>query len=256
MQHAYASDSSVCSPPSPPCVCRRGRHYDTQRRGQLEDSDDYAQGLTALLDVLTDYSAHAAAASPSRRPPLLVFRETFPQHFWTARGDGAYKEQERPINAPYLATLDIEPSSCSSIVWSDGVRDEGLHDGPVAINRIARRVLRRYRTVRVLPAYRSFAQRHDMHVKPGEAGGRDCPHFCYSPLLWDPVLSPFYEAVVDWAGDAAAEAGESGDVKRAKRAMRQAAIETAREQGNEVDMMARSMNRTAVLVRRRARVVT
>ena len=211
-----------------------GLHYDTKWPGQVEENGAYELGMRALLDVLTKYAAAqsataAAAANPAaanpaaaadrhavkRPPPLIIFRESFPQHFWTARGDGAYKEQQRLSNAQWLAEQDVDPSSCSRITWNDPALDASVHDGPIAINRIARRVLRDYPSVVTLPAYQSLAQRAEMHVHPG-ATERDCTHFCYEPLLWDTVLAPFYAAVDDWAGGGARSGAGVGGAGRSR----------------------------------------
>ena len=63
--------------------------------------------------------------------------------------------------------------------------------------------------------FEALAQRHDVHQVPaiGKLGRpdslSDCTHHCYSPLLWDPVLEPFYRVFERWGG------GDGGTVRRA-----------------------------------------
>ena len=189
-------------------VANMGIHYDSREMNLVETDGEYARGLHVLFSLLTSYQASAPVwpnlntKAHASRAPLVLFRETFPQHFWTERSDGSYLEQERASNARFLATLDVPPGACSASLWSERdpehqARLAAVHDGPFAINRIARAVLSAYPSIRTLAQFNRMAQQPHMHVSPSE--GRDCTHFCYHPLLWDAPLAPFYSAVVDWA---------------------------------------------------------
>jgi len=193
-------------------VANMGIHYDSREMNLVETDGEYARSLHVLFSLLTSYQASAPVRpnlkpnlktkADASRPPLVLFRETFPQHFWTERYDGSYFEQERASNARFLATLDVPPGACSASLWSERdpehqARLAAVHDGPYAINRIARAVLSEYPSIRPLAQFNRMAQQPHMHVSPNE--GRDCTHFCYHPLLWDAPLAPFYSAVVDWA---------------------------------------------------------
>jgi hypothetical protein len=220
-------------------VANMGLHYDTRHRGGVVHNGDYVAGLELLLTTLSRYAdgeelevgsppvratgAGAAAAGAGHgassslqarhhRRPLLIFRETTPQHFWTRRGDGSYMEQERESNQQWLAEMDVPQYACRETEWNDPEGLSSLSDGPAAMNRLAGTVLQRFPHVRTMPAFRPLAQRHGMHVHPlsrgvGGAPGRDCTHFCYDPLLWDATLVPFYTALVEWAGGAGPLAG-------------------------------------------------
>ncbi|KAL1496696.1 hypothetical protein AB1Y20_014290 [Prymnesium parvum] len=179
-------------------VANLGLHYDGVRPS--DGGAAYEGGVRVLLQVLSEY---AAAARPR---PLLLFRETAAQHFWSARGDGSYHEQER--HAEWANERDVAAHACAPINWSDAaVGALPAADGPAPLNRLAARVVREFDGVGWLPMFRAFAPRHEMHVHPAE--GRDCTHYCYAPLLWDAALLPFYEAVVGWRAEA--RRGAHGD---------------------------------------------
>ncbi|KOO30257.1 membrane protein [Chrysochromulina tobinii] len=160
-------------------VANMGIHYDSREMNLVETDGEYARSLHVLFSLLTSYQASAPVRPnlkpnlktkvDASRPPLVLFRETFPQHFWTERYDGSYFEQERASNARFLATLDVPPGACSASLWSERdpehqARLAAVHDGPYAINRIARAVLSEYPSIRPLAQFNRMAQQPHMHV--------------------------------------------------------------------------------------------
>lgn len=48
-----------------------------------------------------------------------------------------------------------------------------------------------------MPFFRITAQRPDLHPYNPWRGRYDCTHYCYTPLLWDPLVDSLHTAVAD-----------------------------------------------------------
>lgn len=167
-------------------------NYGVHWHGKQLPGGEYYNDTARLLATLNEYAAERAKAKASA--PLLLLRETFPQHFDGGSydtGGGSRRTWSGCTDVPYD---QVQP----------GV-------GPVAFNQLARAALRsssqgalggggRPAAVRFYGrAFRALVPRKEAHL---EGPGHDCTHWCYSPLLWDPVLAPFYEEVVEQFGGA------------------------------------------------------
>lgn len=143
---------------------------------QTSRAGTYARHITRLLDVLTNYSMQRRLQTGRR--PLVVLRETLPQHFQTAWGDGAWDGPEQ--------TGDCGP-----------IKNRKPNAGPRTFNLLAERAVRMHPHgvhVELLKGeFDAMLPRHDAHHQSG-----DCTHFCYAPLLWEPALRPFYMALLRW----------------------------------------------------------
>ena len=153
-------------------------NYGVHWHGEQLQGGEYYNHTAALLATLTEYAGERARDKVSA--PLLLLRETFPQHF---RG-GSYDHTNREGG---------RGSGCVDVGY-DPVRD-GY--GPAAFNQLAKAAVSASQAaggaVRMYGrAFRALVPRRDAHPP----AVLDCTHWCYSPLLWDPVLAPFYEEVV------------------------------------------------------------
>ena len=140
-----------------------------------------------LVEQLQAYGA-------KRRPtPLLLYRETPPQHFPGKEGGGSYDTR----------TVHGANSRVYSPLGSDVLSQDV---GPQGLNRIACEVVgaSRAKGVHWLPAWDMLAARADAHGwsasrpvrTPGTVTTWDCTHWCYSPLLFDATLFPLWGHVV------------------------------------------------------------
>ena len=119
--------------------------------------------LDSLLERLAVWSrAHTGSR--------IVWRETWAQHFATSNGQGQY--QDRDENA----------MTCAPV----------LGEYPRSFAEVARRVMAA--SVRFVPTFDFARGRGDLH-----RGGtkRDCTHYCYTPLFFEPLLSRLADAVLD-----------------------------------------------------------
>ena len=175
-------------------LARYHASYRRQARAHSASAVDFGNG-TRTRNGTSD-----GTHGPPRRSPLLLLRETTPQHFPTPRGDGSWDAAGDQVKLAEEAPDPEYDGRCASrSIW----REDELADvdvGAVALNRVLWAAARAfYPAVGVLPAFRSLAQRHEAHLERAEKPTDDCTHFCYAPLLWDATLAPFYERVLAWA---------------------------------------------------------
>ena len=127
-----------------------------------------AEAYRAAVDMIA-----GANNQEERKKTLGLIRETLPQHFPTAEGDGDYEGLTMHSNA-----------ACAAIAPEDrGWRNEMLH--------AAARAHGGFREGEwLLPQWALFVGRPEVH-----ALRVDCTHLCYSPRLFGALLDPFYRAV-------------------------------------------------------------
>ena len=145
----------------------------------------YADDVKHLLELMRGYAEMTdLPLREGTAAPLLHYRETPPQHFESRNGGGSY--DARIMRGPTARAV------CAPL------RASTTNVGPQSLNRIALAAVRALpgRSVRWLPAFEALSSRSDAHT----VERHDCTHWCYSPLLWDPVLAPFYEEVVEQFG--------------------------------------------------------
>ena len=166
-------------------------HYEQLKGGEL------SKATAALLGTLVAYGKERAR-DRSALPPLLLFRETFPQHFPTP--GGGYESS--PGHKWWDDAEAVDMARCTP--FRVGPR---VGFGPAAFNSVGLAEVRQLRNesaavrVRMLPAFARYVRRSDAHVDCRAIPRKDCnirpdcTHWCYSPLLWDAALAPFYDAV-------------------------------------------------------------
>ena len=159
-------------------VMNYGVHYN----GAELPGGAYHTAVKAAMRTLSAYAQRQKGGARGQ-PPLLLWRETLPQHFdGTPRGDGGWSSRQQGVH---------QDPSCAETRWRESQGWLELHEGPVALNRLARNLSGAFPRVTILPGFEQLGARHDGHQYKA-----DCTHWCYAPLLWDAVLMPFYAAVV------------------------------------------------------------
>jgi hypothetical protein len=180
-------------------VANYGLHW---HGAQTQHVGSYSRDVTALVSTLAAYGTELAA-SPTWHdaPPLTVLLDTPPQHYVTPQGDGSFDTRERGRSSP--------GSSCASHLNAAALQTTS--HGPAAFNRLAQQAVLDHHHGRAprasnatspiwLPAaFAPLLERPDAHAIPDHTAEMlsavDCSHICYSPLLWDAQLAPFYCAV-------------------------------------------------------------
>lgn len=189
-------------------VANFGIHW----HGRQVADGTYSRDVGKLLVAMVAYGAERIQRSSQ---PLLLYRETLPQHFPTLRRDGSF-EGFYSENGSVCSCITAG-RSCDSL--SPEVAASSNDASPATLNCLATRVLshgaggssnvsllsQMRLEPQVLPQFDAFASRLDAHIGYSPLGVRpqglrptalDCTHWCYSPLLWDAALGPFYRAVL------------------------------------------------------------
>jgi len=190
-------------------VANFGIHW----HGRQVADGTYSRDVRTLVLAMVDYGAERLRRSSQ---PLLLYRETLPQHFPNLRRDGSFEGFDSE-NGSVCSSI-VLGRSCDSL--SPEVAASSSDASPATLNCLATRVLSdgagsranvdplsQMRLVpQLLPQLAAFAARLDAHMGYSPLGVRreglrptalDCTHWCYSPLLWDAALGPFYRAVLN-----------------------------------------------------------
>lgn len=173
----------------------------------------YSRDVRTLVLAMVHYGAERVRRSSQ---PLLLYRETLPQHFPNLRRDGSF-EGFVSENGSVCSSITLD-RSCDSL--SPEVAASSNAASAATLNCLAARVLsdgagsrvnvdplsQMRRVPQLLPQLAALAARQDAHMGYFPLGVRreglrptalDCTHWCYSPLLWDAALGPFYRAVLN-----------------------------------------------------------
>ena len=158
-------------------VTNYGVHWHGQ---QTETEGSYRHDVAHLITALDHYGR-----GRDRVPLAVGMLETFPQHFPGPLGDGSFDTRD-------------PRDGCAPL--SLGKTGRNFTKGPLAMNRLLRQAVESrpslHVNISVLPVFNAFASRYDAHHSQS-----DCTHLCYSALLWDAALLPFYKLVLEtWGG--------------------------------------------------------
>ena len=174
-------------------VASYGIHWNLNGQSQAVAEGQYFEDVSTMLRTLTEYGVKAASRQDAEgKPPLLLMVDVPPQHYASPTRDGGFDAPGANHSAP-----------CRRISWSSHATLRAAPFGPAIYNRLGHAAVRAAMptSVRWLESsFEAFVQRPDAHVIEGHVlkdGRKDCSHNCYSPLLWDAVLSPFYHAAAN-----------------------------------------------------------